>query len=89
MRDRYVDIDEIRKLDHFHTIKCQCGGSIRFHTLQIYAECRECGTKTKVRAFGGAGTEIQDVIDAVLEWAGEGESFEAVMDRRKAILEDS
>jgi hypothetical protein len=42
----------------------------------------------KCRAFGGIGTEIQDVIDAVLAWAGEGEELQAVLERHKQIMAD-
>jgi DNA-directed RNA polymerase subunit RPC12/RpoP len=80
-------IDEIRALPHFRTYPCKtCGGQVRIHALQMYGGCIHCGERRKLRAFGGIGTEIQDVIDAVLEWAGEGESWEAVLRRREEIL---
>jgi hypothetical protein len=82
-------IDEILQLQHFRTLTCsRCQGSVRYHVLQIYAACPRCKTQHKVRAFGGIGTEIQDVIDAVLQWAGDGEGFEAVLARHKQIQED-
>ena len=65
------DIDAIQKLPAFRTFSCQkCGASIRVHALEIYANCPKCGIQHKTRAFGGIGTEVHDVIDAVLEWAG-------------------
>ena len=82
-------IDEIHSLEHFRTFACSvCNTSIRYHTLQFYAVCPKCGGRHKSRSFGGVGTEIQDVIDAVLEWAGVGEDFEAVLNRHSEILSD-
>ena len=82
-------ISEIERLPHFHTMKCTgCSSEIRVHTLQIYADCPQCGLRHKCRGFAAIGGETQDVIDAVLAWAGQGESFEAVMRRRQEILAD-
>jgi hypothetical protein len=82
-------ISEIERLPHFRTIKCRdCSAAIRHHALQIYAQCPQCGVQHKCRSFGAVGTEVEDVIDAVLAWAGDGESFDAVMKRRRAILAD-
>src|SRR5260221_412844 len=65
------DIDAIKKLPTFRAFAFQkCAASIRVHALEIYANCPRCGLQHKTRAFGGIGTEVQDVIDAVLEWAG-------------------
>lgn len=83
-------IDEIKSLAHFREFPCtKCGNPIRVHALNICAHCPNCGIEHKCRAFGGIGTEIEDVIDAVLEWAGEGETFEAVLARHREIREDS
>jgi len=82
-------ITEIEKLPHFSTFKCNdCSAEVRVHALQIYATCPQCGAQRKCRASGAVGTEIQDVIDAVLAWAGQGESFDAVMKQRQKILAD-
>ena len=82
-------IDEIAKLQHFQSYMCSiCGHEVRYHVLQIETFCPQCGTKSKVRGYGSIGIEIQDVIDAVLEWAGEGEEFEAVMLRQRGIIND-
>lgn len=71
MRDQIEDdIDAIQKLPAFRTFACQtCGASIRVQALEIYANCQKCGLQHKTRAFGGVGTEVEDVIDAVLDWA--------------------
>ena len=82
-------IDEIHSLEHFRTLVCSgCDTSIRYHALQISVVCPKCGGQHKVRSFGGIGTEIQDVIDAVLEWAGTGENFEGVLKRHNEIQTD-
>ena len=79
-------IDEIMNLNHFRAFDCpKCGGKIRHHALQIYADCPSCHAHYKTRSFAGVGTEIQDVIDAVLEWAGEGEGFDMVLKRQREI----
>jgi hypothetical protein len=82
-------IKEIQGLEHFRTSACvSCGEPVRYHTLQIYAECLHCSTKTRVRAFGGIGTEIQDIVDAVLEWAGKDDELDAVIRRYHKIKLD-
>lgn len=83
-------IPEIERLPHFRTFQCQeCSAEIRVHALQIYAVCPGCGMQIKCRASGAIGTELEDVIDAVLAWSGEGEAFAAVMRRRQEILADA
>ena len=87
MSEKNTDIDEIRSLPHFNEIVCsECGQNFSHHVLEIFAVCPKCKMEYKVRAFGAIGTEVQDVIDTVLEWAGEGKEFEAVMERRAEIL---
>ena len=82
-------ISEIEQLPHFRTFLCPaCGASVRVHALQIMSHCPQCGEQRKCRRFGACGTELQDIIDAVLIWAGDGESFDAVIARRAQILED-
>jgi hypothetical protein len=81
-------IDEIMALSHFREFNCsKCGVTMRVHALEIQVRCPKCMTVHKCRAFDGIDTEIQDVIDAVLEWAGEGENLEAVMTRHRVILQ--
>ncbi len=79
-------IGEIQKLEHFQIRRCsQCGSEMRSHILQIYVSCPSCETEHKIRGFGNIGTEIQDVIDAVLEWTGTEENLRAVLQRHKQI----
>ena len=78
-------IDEIKNLPAFSPIQCpKCGHEYEVSALLIQGECPNCNLYIKYRAFS-AEKEIQDVIDAVLEWIGEGESFTAAMDRYKII----
>jgi len=82
-------ISEIEQLPHIRTFKCGgCSAEIRVHVLQIYADCPQCGRRHKCRALAAVGSEVQDVIDAVLRWAGHGDEFEAVMKRRDEIISD-
>ena len=82
-------IEQIKSLPHFRDFPCTtCNTSIRVHTLQLYAICPQCGTRHKCRGYAAIGSEIEDVIDAVLEWAGQGETFEAVLERQRQIMAD-
>jgi len=82
-------IEEIRRLPHFRRIRCRaCGEERRVHALQIYSICA-CGTQVKCRSFGASGSEIEDVIDAVLEWMGAGEELQAVLRRQAEIQADA
>jgi hypothetical protein len=81
---------EIEMLPHFREFECRkCSAKIRVHVLQICAVCPNCGADYKCRGSGGIGTELQDLIDGVLLWAGRGESFDAVMRRREELITDS
>lgn len=82
-------IDEIENFPATRIIECRCGKSYRISTLLIYGHCDHCGAQTaKLRAFGGIGTELQDLIDAVLKWMGTGEQLELTLVRKKEIDED-
>ena len=75
-------------MPHFSIIECSnCKGKFRVHVLEIKGKCPNCGTISKYRGYASIGTEIQDVIDAVLEWMGEGETFAAAMARYHEINE--
>jgi hypothetical protein len=89
MADLPSIISEIEQLPHFRSFKCDaCSTEIRVHALQIYADCPQCSRRYKCRALASVGAEVQDIIDAVLSWAGRGEEFDAVMRRRDEILSD-
>lgn len=65
-----------------------CGKSVRHHILDFYAVCPNCNLKTKVWILGVKGSEIQEVIEAVLEWMGAGKNFEAVLKRHSIIQKE-
>ncbi len=82
-------IDDIMRLPHELTFACaKCGTTLIARALDIYTVCPSCKQQHKTRAAGGIGTEVHDVIDAVLEWMGSGTVLEAVMDRKHMIDED-
>lgn len=82
-------ISDIEQLPHFREVECkQCGSSLVVHALQINAVCDGCGVKMKLRGYAAIGSEVQDVIDAVLKWMGTGSAYEATMKRHKAIHDE-
>ncbi len=80
-------IEEIKQLPRYNERVCECGEKVKTHVLQVHSVCPRCGREDKQRAFGGIGTEIHDVIDTVLEWAGTGEDLEQVLKRHAQIHE--
>lgn len=79
-------IDEINRLPRFRKYTChQCGHEQEVYTLEIYGICKSCGRKSKLRGFASMGTEIEDVIDAVLQWLGTDKEFEHAMKSKKEI----
>ena len=66
-----------RKVEH-------CGETYAVSPFDIYAECRRCGEKVKVRSFSGV-PEIEDVFDAVFEWMLDPNAEEIALDRMKVI----
>ncbi len=79
-------IEEINSLPHYREFTCKnCGLKQKVYILVIQGKCEQCGIIYKYRGFGSIGTEIEDVIDAVLEWLGTGSELEDAMNRKKAI----
>ena len=77
-------IEQIRTLPKTRPFTC-CGRTTNVSILQIYGQCPECGQNVKMRRLGSVGSEIEDVIDAVLEWMGTGKDFEMAMRRKREI----
>jgi len=87
MSDISSIISRIQELPHYFKFKCRaCAAEVRVYALQIHANCPQCGLKHRCRAYVEVDEEIQDVIDAVLVWAGKGASFAAFIQRREEIL---
>ncbi len=83
-------VEDIENLPHYREFTCmRCGHKQKVYSLVIQSHCEKCNTPVKLRRFTAA-PEIEDVIDAVLFWLGEGEEFELAMERKRLIdSEDS
>ena len=76
----------IQELPHYRTYTCkECGYKQQIYVLQIYGECKRCKTRHKVRGFESLGTEIEDVIDVMLEWIGQGDVLADAMKRKEQL----
>ena len=65
-----------------------CGAEFGVSPFDIYASCPICGTKIKVRSFGGGG-EIEDVFDAVISWMSKSGAADLIQRRQLEINADS
>src|SRR3972149_10897715 len=83
----YTDvIKDIENLSHYREYICsQCGQKQKIYILRIHAGCEKCGARSKLRGFASIGSEIEDVIDAVLAWLGNGVDRESAMQRKGII----
>jgi ribosomal protein S27E len=83
----YTDvINEIKNLPHYRKYTCvQCGHSQQIYALLIQASCEKCGRQTKLRGYAALGSEVEDVIDAVLVWLGTGDEFKAAVEGKQII----
>lgn len=79
-------IDAIRSLPVERETE-HCGVAFLVSALDIYADCPRCGTRIKLRAFSGAD-EIEDLVDAVLEWMSDPRAREAAVRRQEQIEAD-
>ncbi len=78
-------IEDIESLPHYREFTCkQCGHRQSAYSLTIQARCERCNTPVKLRRYA-ATPEIEDVIDAVLSWLGQGREFELAMERKRVI----
>ncbi len=81
-------IEEIQKLPHYREYTCpKCGHNQKVYILVIHGKCEKCETEYKFRGIEPIGSEIEDVIDAVLDWLGKGSEFEDAMKWKKVIDE--
>jgi hypothetical protein len=64
-----------------------CGVEFTASPLEVYAECPRCGTKLKLRSFS-AVPEIEDIIDAVLEWTNQPGAQESARRRQVALADE-
>jgi hypothetical protein len=78
-------VEHIGNLAHYREYVCtQCGQRQQVYTLTVHSHCERCSTPVKLRCYA-ATLEIEDVIDAVLGWLGEGMEFEQAMERKRLI----
>jgi ribosomal protein L37E len=86
----YTDVvDAIAHLPHYREVECRrCGHKQQEYILVIQTQCANCGTATKLRRYAALGSEIEDVIDAALEWLGDGDDLAQAM-KRKQIIDSS
>lgn len=79
-------IEEIENLPHYREYVCKrCGHPQQVYSLTIQTSCNKCGLQTKLRGYGSIGSEVEDVIDAVLGWLGKDKEFELALERKSII----
>lgn len=76
-------IDAIRQFPTAREVS-HCGLTFTASPLAIYAECPHCGQRLKLRSFASV-PEIDDAIDAVLEWMNDPAAQAAAEARRIEI----
>lgn len=78
-------IEQIENLPHYREYVCsRCGYKQQVYVLTVHSHCKRCDTPVKLRCYA-ATPELEDVIDAVLKWLGEGVEFEQAMERKRLI----
>lgn len=81
-------IEDINRLPRFREVVCtKCGYKQKVHSLTMQTNCEDCGTLLKLRGYAAMGSEIEDVIDAVLLWLGQGDEFSLAMERKRVLDE--
>ncbi len=82
----FNEFEALENLPHYREFTCpMCGHKQEVYILLIHINCEQCNFRGKLRGHGSIGTEIEDVIDAVLGWIGTGKEFELAMERKRAI----
>jgi hypothetical protein len=83
-------IEDITNLPHYREFICnQCGHKQRAYSLVVQTHCENCKTTLKLRGYAAIGSEVEDVIDAVLAWLGQGDELELAMQRKRIVDMDS
>lgn len=87
--DVEIPPDLIESIEAFplHREVNHCGTSFQVSPFDIYADCPHCGRRIKVRSFT-AGSEIEDVFDAVFAWMNQPRAEELVRRRQQVIRQD-
>jgi hypothetical protein len=79
-------IEAVRTFPHERIVE-HCGVKIVASPFDFYATCPHCGTRIKLRAFS-AGSEVEDIFDAVFEWMNQPGAAELARHRQQAIEAD-
>lgn len=84
----YTDlIDEIENLPHYREYTCKvCGARQKVFILTFQTACTQCGAISWQRSRTKRH-EIEDLIDAVLEWIGSDEILALALQRKREIDE--
>lgn len=86
MSTLFEAIEQIEKLEHTRSATCpKCENEQEIQRLDIYADCPNCYTHFKVRAFS-ANIEIEDVIAESLVWIIKDERFGEIIEKYKKIV---
>jgi hypothetical protein len=80
LADALREFPTVRNVEH-------CGKRFTANPLAIYAYCPQCQAEIKVRAFS-AVDELEDVIDAVLQWMNNPAAAHAAEQRAAELRED-
>jgi len=79
-------IEDINALPRYRKYTCsKCGYTQRVYVQIIHGECKQCGVKYRFRGIAPIGSEVEDVIDAVLAWLGQDGEFEDAMEWKHVL----
>lgn len=85
MSTLFEAIEQIENLEHTQSVTCpKCENKQEIQRLDIYADCPNCHTHFKVRAFT-ANIEIEDVIAESLVWLIKDEKFNEIIEKYKNL----
>jgi len=79
-------LESIRSLPLQRSVE-HCGSPVFFSPFDLYADCRQCGIRIKVRSFS-AGPDVEDVFDAVFEWMNQPGAQGLVRHRQQVLRQD-
>ena len=79
-------LEAIRSLPLQRVVE-HCGTQVSVSPFDLYANCPWCGARIKVRSFS-AGAELEDVFDAVFEWANQPGAQNLALRRQEMLRED-
>ena len=78
LEEAILSFPGVRRVQH-------CGAEFEMPALSIYGVCPKCTTKLKVRAFGGIGTELEDIMDVFCQWLNKPGALESAKQRAAEV----